>query len=442
MWLLRRSESYRALDIEVKSDYQRRALSIVRSAVFVTIALSCAPSCATAPGDGAARGASAVATKPAPARVEPAAPKRTPEELREEELLELLGGAKLRGRSPAEQSLARALALQELAALRHRRGDHDAEESSIEIAVREARASGDANVATKMLAERFRITRQHATERADRGDFAGALKKLDALALVAELSAEQRRTLQGDRLVVMERREEAAQKSGGGLGIPGEPEALDTSAVLAEMERVFGPDSSFARPELDPEQEREILKSLGFALASTTDGASPTMEIVSAPVVEEPKTPSSATRGHDLPSSDRVTVDLPSRSETALAKPVLDDDPDLPRAALPKASDAPLVETGYFDQRTVVAMVSLHRGAVTRCYERSLRAGEQLSGKLEVKITVQPTGVVSLTEVTSKSHAASELARCVQTTIGRWRFPPFAGKESSVTIPFFLKGAT
>lgn len=437
-----RGESYRALDIEVKSDYQRRDLSFGRSAVLVMLALSCAPSCATPSGAGAA-GATVKTAQPAPAQTAPVVPTKSREALREEELLELIGGAKLRTRPPEEQALARALALRELAGLRHLRGDHDSEESTIERAVREARASGDAKSAAEMLAERFRVTQQHAIERADRGDFAGALKKLDALALVPELTAAQRRTLHGDRLVVMERREEAATKASGTLGVPGEPEVLDTSAVLAEMDRVFGPDSSFARPELDPDQEREILKSLGFALAGTTDGTSSTMEIVStAPTsTEEPKALSSATRGHELPSSDRVTVDISSRPDTVRTQSTADD-PELPSAALPKTSGAPLVETGYFDQRTVVAMVSLNRGAVTRCYERSLRAGEQLSGKLEVKITVQPTGVVSDTEVTSKSHAASELARCVQTTIGRWRFPPFDGKVSSVTIPFFLKGAT
>lgn len=406
------------------------------------IALAFAPSCATSSPEQTAPTVPRVAVEPAPVRTEPAPPVESPEARREAELLEVLGGVKLRSRPAEEQALTRAVTLRELATLRHRRGDHDAEESAIEIAVREARASGDAKLAKEMLTERVRITRSHANERADRGDFAGALKKLDALALVPELDAEQRRGLSGDRLVIIERREEAAEKNGKNLGIPGEPEVLDTSAVLAEMERVFGPDSSFARPELDPEQEREILKSLGFALASTTDGASSTMEIIStsSPVVEEPQAPSSATRGHELPSNDRVTVDL--RSGSTGGATTLAEDPELPKAALPRASDAPLVETGFFDQRTVVAMVSLHRGAVTRCYERSLRAGEQLSGKLEVKITVLPTGVVSDTEVTSKPHASSELARCVQSTIGRWRFPPFAGKVSSVTIPFFLKGAT
>jgi hypothetical protein len=101
--------------------------------------------------------------------------------------------------------------------------------------------------------------------------------------------------------------------------------------------------------------------------------------------------------------------------------------------------DGPASETGTFDPRTVQTVVRAQRKSVAACYDRSLRVGERLDGRLEIEISVLPTGGVSLAEVRSPAFQGTELARCVSQTIRRWRFPPFQGDPQRVGVPFVFR---
>jgi TonB family protein len=107
-------------------------------------------------------------------------------------------------------------------------------------------------------------------------------------------------------------------------------------------------------------------------------------------------------------------------------------------ASLPAVSDVPLAETGRLDRPTVQRVVRTHQRAVAACYDRSLRLGERVTGRIEVEIFVEPSGSITDAEIRTGAFATTELAKCVMTSIRRWRFPPFLGEAQRIAVPFLF----
>lgn len=369
---------------------------------------------------------------PAPSRQPPA---EDPRVTRERALLAAHEAPAIRA-LPAEERAARGAEVhREIADLREARGDPAGAEHAIERALREAYASRSPELHRRIAADRFRILRGHARTALDRGDVDACAQRLDHLSLSAETTPEERRLIAGDRFLLNEMR--SARE--------GAPEqAFDASLVLAEVERLFGAGAA----EATGGGEETFLERLAFELRATEDAvglslvgaASSDLDPAGPPATaaDLARPPASMTRGHDLGTHDKVTVDLGTRERAPLAIEAAGTKEEAKVG--PRIDTVALVETGRFDPRTVAALVSLNKRAVGRCYERSLHAGERLEGKLEIHLSVQPAGTVGSARIVSEGHAATELGRCVISTITRWRFPPFAGAEPAlVTIPFVLK---
>jgi hypothetical protein len=112
---------------------------------------------------------------------------------------------------------------------------------------------------------------------------------------------------------------------------------------------------------------------------------------------------------------------------------------DVSEAHLPSAGNGVLMETGSFDPGTIVRVVSANKKSVTACYSRSLKGDRPKKGKLELLVTVQPTGVVSAIAIDTPEFRGIELGRCIQEAVGRWRFPPFRGEARQFSLPFVLQ---
>jgi TonB family protein len=107
--------------------------------------------------------------------------------------------------------------------------------------------------------------------------------------------------------------------------------------------------------------------------------------------------------------------------------------------SLPDIEDGPAVETGRLDGRMVAQIISSNRRSIESCYDRSLRAGSKIGGKVEVGIKVEPSGSVSTANVLSKDFQKTDFAKCLTAAIRRWRFPPI-NKAKQMTVPFVLNG--
>jgi len=111
---------------------------------------------------------------------------------------------------------------------------------------------------------------------------------------------------------------------------------------------------------------------------------------------------------------------------------------DVGAAALPSAGTDAIAETGRINQATILKVVSANKTSVAICYNRSLKSGERLRGKLEMSVTVEPKGTVSNTSVKTAKFKGTALSKCIAATVRRWRFPPFAGQSAEVVVPFVL----
>lgn len=82
--------------------------------------------------------------------------------------------------------------------------------------------------------------------------------------------------------------------------------------------------------------------------------------------------------------------------------------------------------------------ISRNRTSIQRCYEREMR-GSSSAGDLRVvlRITVQPSGVVSSSRVTTSRIRGTALATCMESASRRWRFPS-ATASSTFDAPFVL----
>ena len=119
--------------------------------------------------------------------------------------------------------------------------------------------------------------------------------------------------------------------------------------------------------------------------------------------------------------------------------------PDGPTSVdLPTESDltVPPPDVESLDARTIQKVVSSKRASVRLCYEKSLKAKENLQGKLKVTLVVEPGGRVSKASIGSSSFRGSVVGNCILSSVRKWRFPRFAGSAQEIELPFvFQRGA-
>src|SRR5207249_4119356 len=81
---------------------------------------------------------------------------------------------------------------------------------------------------------------------------------------------------------------------------------------------------------------------------------------------------------------------------------------EVSEAKLPASGNTVAAETGTMDPTIVLSVVSTNKRSVSSCYNRSLKGGKgSRGGKLELLVTVQPTGTVSDTQVQSSEFRGS-----------------------------------
>lgn len=93
---------------------------------------------------------------------------------------------------------------------------------------------------------------------------------------------------------------------------------------------------------------------------------------------------------------------------------------------------------GGLTPNDIKQVIAARKGAVQSCFERSLRAQEDLGGKIEFRVTVQPSGKVSKATVDTTAFSGSKLGNCVAKKIKTWRFPRFTGEPQQILVPFIL----
>ncbi|MBI2375848.1 MAG: zinc-ribbon domain-containing protein [Deltaproteobacteria bacterium] len=108
-------------------------------------------------------------------------------------------------------------------------------------------------------------------------------------------------------------------------------------------------------------------------------------------------------------------------------------------AQLPNAElTLPPVDGERLSAGAIKSVVAAGAKAVELCHQKESRGGD-LRGKLELAVTVQPSGSVSKAEVKTAKWRGSPLGECVVGKIREWKFPQFAGEAQEIVIPFVFE---
>jgi hypothetical protein len=95
---------------------------------------------------------------------------------------------------------------------------------------------------------------------------------------------------------------------------------------------------------------------------------------------------------------------------------------------------------------TEIRQVVLRNAAdVRRCYEREgLRRNPELTGLIEIRMTILPTGrvdEVALATSSMRGRGVDEVVRCIAKVARHWRFERGAYSVETVVLPFSLTPA-
>jgi predicted Zn finger-like uncharacterized protein len=147
-------------------------------------------------------------------------------------------------------------------------------------------------------------------------------------------------------------------------------------------------------------------------------------------IVDQPGDPSQRGTRDDGPTSVGIDGDLKIDGKIAI-----------PDSALPASdlSGVPLPDRGTLSQDVISRVINERKKSVSICYQQSLRGNEDLRGKLEFAVTIEPSGEVSRASVETTAFKGTKLARCIAGKIKDWRFPKFAGDPQQVQVPFVLE---
>lgn len=99
-----------------------------------------------------------------------------------------------------------------------------------------------------------------------------------------------------------------------------------------------------------------------------------------------------------------------------------------------------LVKTGDgLTAAEILAVIKYNLPSILDCYETTLKKSPELTGKLNSRIIIAPSGKVRTCKASTLKGdiTDSELTSCVAKTIKSWQFPkPRGNKEVTVNYPF------
>lgn len=197
--------------------------------------------------------------------------------------------------------------------------------------------------------------------------------------------------------------------------------------------------------ELSPDEERQLKEALGrgeqqkVALERLRRKRKARPSGPGLPgdyVQDEAGSGAAGTRGGAV-AERGVSIDEQIKSGSPLEKP--ESDRNVPQADV---RDVPRPETGQLDAATIRQVIQDGRAAVSSCYQTALKGNDNLKGKLEFIVTVQPSGEVSKAAVQTTNFKGTALGQCIADKIKDWKFPRFGGEPQQIVVPFVLERAS
>lgn len=298
--------------------------------------------------------------------------------VQEQALLAMLEGEQVDRLAEPARTRFLVLTRADVARLRFEAGNVAGAIEAVEASMKDAQASGIDVLVSLVAQDLYLILRFAAFDAAQVGYHDRSLQMLQRVSQLAGLDDAQRAQVAGDRFVVLDMKEK-----------DDEPEAKE-QAILAALGRVL-------------------------ATAAPVSRGSSSAKEAEAPAESLPMT----------------RDDIRRQLSRQIGR-------DIAQAKLPQMRTVPAAETGRIDAAVVAKVVGAQKGSVSSCYNRALKSGKATRGKLELLVTVAPSGAVTDTAIESPAFRRDSAGRCIAETVKRWRFPPFGGAPQQVSIPFVL----
>ena len=226
------------------------------------------------------------------------------------------------------------------------------------------------------------------------------------------------------------------------------------SAPIADASDARRPSDATPRPRpvrtsndpslADPETRRAMLLQLGTLLGAGTDGAfdrmmegAPTTDAATlfADVagVEQAHARPDALRPRDGCNGPgglcaATDTDLSHLAASTVRPREADEgrplDEQVITIRLPDAEIDEPTGRGFFDQRQVTEAVRRRLGAIRRCYEHTLGARGEVSGKVTAEFTIQEVGIVTGVRTVENTTGTPRMSECVERSLRTLRFDP------------------
>lgn len=216
------------------------------------------------------------------------------------------------------------------------------------------------------------------------------------------------------------------------ISLPGIGNPFHNAHAKAEEEDLsdYGPEDPSQFKGLDGEKERAARAAAKRRAAARKAAGGGATEYVT----DNTGNGSSGPRGDNGPASVAIGSELSGGGGPASL---------VPEADLTKKGDVqlPTIETGgSLSEAQIADVINSRKKSVMICYDQSLRgARDDLRGKLEIAVTIDPSGTVSKASVETSQFRGSKLGECIATKIKDWRFPAFQGAPQKVVVPFVLE---
>lgn len=92
-------------------------------------------------------------------------------------------------------------------------------------------------------------------------------------------------------------------------------------------------------------------------------------------------------------------------------------------------------------QEAIFEVINQNQRAMSLCISQSMKAGEKLSGKMEVEMQIAATGTVRSATISTPRFSNSTIGKCTVKTVKRWKFPRFNGQPVTVIFPYVLSAS-
>jgi hypothetical protein len=103
-----------------------------------------------------------------------------------------------------------------------------------------------------------------------------------------------------------------------------------------------------------------------------------------------------------------------------------------------RAAMTPAIRWGTLDPVEITPVVRKGLGSLKRCYERALRESDEVGGKVNLRLTITPSGRVRQSKLAG-SNIPTSLQICVQRVTSAWVFPAPTGGPVRLDLPLNLR---